>query len=64
MLASLVSDLIPPNSDSISIETTFAKYHWTVIDIGEGPGAQPHCYAKLKPLAHRKIILDAGPPLI
>ena len=39
MLASLVTDLTPPNSDYISTETTFAKYHWTVINTGEGPRA-------------------------
>ena len=64
MLASLVTDLTPPNSDYISAETTFAKYHWTVINTGEGPRAQPHCYAKLKTLVRRKIISEAGLPLI
>lgn len=64
MLASLVTDLTPPNSDYISTETTFAKYHWTEINTGEGPRAQPHCYAKLKTLVRRKIISEAGLPLI
>lgn len=63
MLAS-VSDLTPPSSDYISTETTFAKYHWTVINTGEGPGAQPHCYTKLKTLVRRKIISEAGLSLI